>query len=547
MTRFAIRLLGFVCFCGCLFAFAGQQLAAGDDPILQAMRAEMDRSQGKLQLEQMAAPFYIEFRIVDMDTLAADASFGALRTNLRTRVRFLRVVVRVGSYKQDSFFGQGQGVVELVPVENDVMALRHLIWLTTDQAYKAATEALSAKQAQLKQYHIDQPVDDFAHADPVQSIQPLVKLSLDAQPWLAMLQTVSGLYRSDPEIEAFTANLGFQAINRYFMNSEGTVVRSGQTLYEMTMVAATQASDGMPLERSWDYLFSDSKELPSAKAFLSRGKSLRDSLKDLRTAPIPEEEYRGPVLFSADAASSVFLQLVGRNVLGLKPPPGKPARTTGAWATDFKSRVLPEFLSVVDDPTIQSIGGKSLIGHYEVDDEGVEARKVSLIANGKLENYLVGREPIRDFPMSNGHGRAQVPMNFPGPSLGNLIVTSSQNFSADELKQKLIELCRQRDLPYGYYVETMGPYLTPRLFYKVYASDGHQELVRGASFGDLDVRALRNGLIAAGNDINVESHSLNIPHSVANPSILFDELEVKPANSDKETLPEYPAPAIKGQ
>lgn len=547
MTRFAIRLLGFVCFCGCLFAFAGQQLAGGDDPVLQAMRAEMDRSRGKLQLEQMAAPFYIEFRIVDLDTLSADASFGALRTNLRTRVRLLCVVVRVGGYKQDSFFGQGQGVVELVPVENDVMALRHLIWLTTDQAYKAATEALSAKQAQLKQYHIDQPVDDFAHADPVQSIQPLVKLSLDAEPWLAMLQTASGLYRSDPEIESFTANLGFQAINRYFMNSEGTVVRSGQTLYEMTMAASTQATDGMPLERSWDYLFSNLKELPSAEEFLSRGKSLRDSLKDLRTAPVAEEEYRGPVWFSADAASSVFLQLVGNNVLGLKPPPGKPARTTGAWATDYKSRVLPEFLSVVDDPTIQSIGGKSLLGYYDVDDEGVKAAKVSLIENGKLENYLLGREPIRDFPVSNGHGRAQVPMNFPGPSLGNLIVTSSQKFSSDELKQKLIELCRQRDLPYGYYVETMGPSLTPRLFYKVYASDGHQELVRGASFGDLDVRALRNDLIAAGNDINVENHSLNIPHSVANPSILFDELEVKPSNSDKQTLPEYPAPAIRGQ
>jgi hypothetical protein len=161
-------------------------------------------------------------------------------------------------------------------------------------------------------------------------------------------------------------------------------------------------------------------------------------------------------------------------------------------------------------------------------------------------NYLIGREPIRDFPVSNGHGRAKLPTNFPGPSLGNLIVRSSEPLPPDQLRQKLIEICKQRELPYGYFVETMGPNLTPRLLYKVYASDGHQELVRGATFGDLDVRSLRNDLIAAGDDVNVENRVLNIPHSIANPSLLFDELEVKRANANKDTLPEYPAPATSG-
>jgi TldD protein len=544
MIRVLTRFVAFLTVACCIQGLGQSQPNVGDDPVLQAMSAEMERSKGNLKLEQMAAPYYLEYRITDMDALTADASYGALRSSVHTRLRFLRVVVRVGDYKQDSFFGQGQGVIEIVPVEDDVMALRHQIWLATDQAYKAASEALSAKQAQLKQYHVDQPVDDFAHADPVRSIQPLARLAVNPEPWQAMLQSASGLYRTDPQIESFIANLSFQAINRYFTNSEGTLVRSGQTLYEMTMAASTQASDGMLLDRSWAYTVDNPKELPSSGEFLSRGKSLRDSLKQLRDAPISEEEYRGPVLFSADAAASVLLQLVGSNVLGVKPEPGKPARTMGDWATAYKSRVLPEFLSVVDDPTMTTIAGKSLIGHYEVDDEGVKATRVSVVENGKLVNYLMGREPIRDFPSSNGHGRAKVPANYPGPSLGNLIVRSSEAFTPEELKKKLIELCRQRELPYGYYVETMGPGLTPRLLYKVYSNDGREELVRGANFGDLDVRALRNDLIAAGNDINVDSHLLNIPHSIVNPSILFDELEMKRANADKETLPEYPAPAI---
>jgi hypothetical protein len=116
--------------------------------------------------------------------------------------------------------------------------------------------------------------------------------------------------------------------------------------------------------------------------------------------------------------------------------------------------------------------------------------------------------------------------------------------SRERLKQKLMELCRQRDLPYGYYVETMGPERSPRLLFKVNAKDGHEELVRGATFGDLDTRALRNDLIAAGDDVNVENRLLNIPHSIVNPSVLFDELEVKRANANKGNLPEYPAPVV---
>jgi len=266
------------------------------------------------------------------------------------------------------------------------------------------------------------------------------------------------------------------------------------------------------------------------------------TLRELRDAPIADEEYRGPVLFSADAASTVFSDLIGENILGLRPDLGQPARTKGAFAASYKSRVLPDFLSVVDDPTLASVNGRSLMGKYDVDDEGVKAVPVSVIENGKLVNYLMGREPIRDFPASNGHGRARGPQNYPGPSLGNMIVKSSETSSPEELRKKLIELCQQRDLPYGYYVETLGPQRTPRLLYKVWVKDGHEELVRGAVFGDLDTRTLRTDLIAAGNDVYVDNQPLNIPHSVVNPSILFDELEVKRANGNQEKLPEYPAP-----
>jgi TldD protein len=197
----------------------------------------------------------------------------------------------------------------------------------------------------------------------------------------------------------------------------------------------------------------------------------------------------------------------------------------------------------VDDPSLKTFEGKTLIGSYDTDDEGVRAVAVPVIENGELANYLLGREPIRDFPESNGHGRAG-PAQPPVPALGNLVVKAKQTASPAELKQQLIELCRKEGRPYGYFVDTLGPGLSPRLLYRVYEKDGHEEIVRGGVFSELDTRTLRNDLIALGNDPLVSNREGNIPSTVIAPSILFDELEVKRTDAKNAKLPEYPPPPL---
>jgi predicted Zn-dependent protease len=522
----------------------GSPASTPEDPVLRAMKIELERSKSQLKLEQMAAPYYIDYQVVDMEGCIAEAAYGALRSNLRVRLRFLRVVIRVGDYKQDSYFGQGEGTFDFAPLDDDELALRNYLWLATDRAYKSATESLAAKQAQLKQLKVDQPMDDFAHADPVQHLQPLAKLDADATPWLKTIQEATALYKTDPQVQSMTSSIDFHTVNRYFVNSEGSTVRTGETSYQVLLAASTQASDGMQLDQSAAYAVNDLQDLPTTEKLLARATEMISTLKNLRAAPLADEEYRGPVLFSGHAASTVFADLVGQNIRGLRPNLGQPARTRGAFASSYKSRVLPDFLSVVDDPTLASYDGKPLLGHYEVDDEGVKAVRVLAVEKGKLVNYLLGRQPIRDFPSSNGHGRARLPASPPEPSLGNLIVTASERVPRDELKKKLIELCQQREQPYGYYVEALSGLRDPRLLYRVWAKDGHEELIRGAVFADLDVRSLRNDLVAAGDDVYVGNRAQNIPHSIVNPSILFDELEVKRADRNKSTLPEYPAPPL---
>jgi predicted Zn-dependent protease len=207
--------------------------------------------------------------------------------------------------------------------------------------------------------------------------------------------------------------------------------------------------------------------------------------------------------------------------------------------------VLPEFFSVKDDPTVTTFQGRSLIGSYAVDDDGVKAQAVSVVEKGKLVNFLLGRAPIRDFPESNGHGRAALGQS-PEPAPGTLKVESSEPLPPVELKQKLIELAKQHDLKYGYFVESLGGDLSPQVLRRVWVSDGHEELVRGGLFGELDTRSLRSDIVAAGNDLKVSNRAESIPNSIINPSLLFDELQVKRVEASKEKLPEYPAPRLTG-
>jgi TldD protein len=518
--------------------------AASSDPVLQAMREELDRSKSHLKMDNVPAPYYIEYRLSDVEQYDAEAAFGALREEDRVHQRIVRVVVRVGDYKQDSYYGPGVGVATLGPIDDDATTLRWQLWSATDSAYKAASEALAMKRAALRQYTADQPFDDFAHAPPLESISPLVKLEFDPEPCRKSLEKATAIFRNDLKLESLTASARFRAVNQYFVNSEGTVTRDGYAVYVLTEDGSTQAADGMRLERSPYFTAATLKELPTPDEFQANSAKMLDTLKALRDAPVVDEDYRGPVLFSADAAGDVFNGMVGGNILGKRPRPGESARTTGDYASNYKSRVLPVFLSVEDDPTLKTFAGKTLIGSYEADDEGIRAVKVPVVVDGLLENYLLGREPIRDFPESNGHGRA-APGQSAFPNIGNLIVESKQALSPDQLKQKLIDICRQENKPFGYYVETLGGAdYEPRLLYRLYENDGHQELVRGAVFDELDPRALRNNLVAAGNDSLVGNREGAVPTTIIAPSILFDDLEVKRTDAKNAKLPEYPSPDL---
>ncbi len=526
--------------------------AQNNDPMLKAMQDELGREKALLVLPGMQRPYFIEYRLDDLDTYEAVANYGALTRQETNHQRVARVTVRVGDYAVDSSSGRGDGTIALAPRDNNPEALRYALWIATDTAYKNALRAYAAKQAALKSFQSQTMEHDFAEAKPVAHVAPLVTMDLDRKEWTRRIIEASGLFATAPEIRALaeqvqysTANVRAVAVNRYLVNTEGTVVREGYTGYSASISVGGQAPDGMRLSRDNRTIAADAKELETWPVFRKRVIDDLKSLEALRAASVvPAEDYHGPVLFSGDAASDVMARLFVPNVEADRPAMGTTARTTGAYASSYKSRVLPTMLSVTDDPLMTKFAGKMLLGAYEVDDEGVPAQSVDVVTKGILQNYLIGREPVRDFSSSNGHGR-----DAPGQSAhsraGVVIVKSSEAVPVSELNKRLLAMAKEqgRDV---YAVETLGDALAPRVLYRVHP-DGSKELVRGAVFDELDNRSLRSDIVAAGNDAYVSNSLGPIPQTMIAPSLLFDDIGVKRAVEEQQKLPYYAPPALDGK
>jgi TldD protein len=520
---------------------------AEKDPVLKAMLDELDRSMAHLQLPGFEKPYFIEYRIEDVQDFETRASYGAGEGSQGSHARVARISVRVGDYKTDNSGPRGDGALQLTTIDDDPIAMRSSLWTGTDQAYKAALAEYAQKQAELKQVQTPPQADDFSKEKPIISLAEPLKLAVDEKAWDDRVAHDSGIYRTEPSVSATqhdiqysTASFHARVTTTWIVSSEGAIVRKSASSYSESFGVGTQADDGMRLDRSYGTSGVAVSDLDNAEEFKKHVLTLISSLSDLRKAPLVEEEYHGPVLLSADASADTLHLLLAAGVTATRPKLGTEARTNGPFASSYHARILPEFLTVIDDPALKTWDGKYLVGSYSVDDEAVPAQTVKLVADGHLENYLIGRTPVRDFPESNGHARAGV-AGPPRPVIGVLKVTAQQGLTDEELNQKLLGIAKDRGLKSVYYVETLGAESTPRLLYRI-DLDGKRTLVRGAVLDDLDQRALRSGVEAAGKNLWVANYATEIPETVLAPALLFSDVTVKRANETNDKLPYYPPP-----
>jgi len=551
-----------------------------DDVIFKAMADEIERSKAKLQMEKLEKPYYIEYTIADMDQFNADASFGGITNTQRDRRRFLKVGVRVGDYHLDntnffssSTFGTFYQSARQIPVDDNYDAIRHALWLATDQAYKNALESVAKKRAYVKNIVSIEKIDDFSKEQPTTSVTSRVSLDFNEQQWVQTIKDYSAIFRKYPKINNSNVYSRISSVQKYFLNSEGFKYRQPQTIVGLVVVASTQAPDGMQLRDFISFYAKSLQEFPTAREVTSAIEKLATDLSQALEARVLNF-YTGPVLLTGQASAEFFRQMLGKNLSGTRPP----MVDNKQWErmlqeTEFKNKlkmkVLPDFISVTDNPLRTSYNKKLLIGSYTVDDEGVPAQEVRLVENGVLKNFLMSRVPRKEFSNSNGHGRAPISSGAEA-KMGNLFVLSSKTKSYDELKRQLLDMCKQQDKEYGIIVKVLdnpaltgesrgfspyswmtdpsAPKLTaPLLVYKVYVKDGREELVRGVEFGDITVRSLKD-IIATGNDYYVHNF-MNmagsgypaavtfLPTSIVAPSILIEEMDLKKVSGEQQKPP----------
>src|SRR5271165_1155663 len=405
---------------------AHAQAPADNDHTLQAMRDEMNRSNSRLALtipgvEQPVKPYYIEYRLLDLDVREIVGDFGALLTSTHTRNRFMDVVARVGDYKLDSSnfvsddgFRGFIGPTGSVGIDRDYDSLRQDLWIATDQAFKEAVETYSRKQAYLSSLARPSDIEDFSRVQVIQHVDPLPTSDWSNRHWEQEVRDTSAALRAFPDIYESRVTYYLVYLTEYLLTSEGTELRTNRSYAAIEAPMSTLAADGMELNHFYATYAPRPADLPSVDAVRKDLNVAGSELMGMRAAP-PASDYTGPVLFESRAAAALIAQVLGPSLNGARPPVAfQPVvdqlmNSLGArsdWSGKVDVRVLPGTVSLIDDPLAKDYKGVPLIGGYTMDEEGVPAEKVTIVENGKLKSLLMSRRPGPDFDKSNGHGRA---------------------------------------------------------------------------------------------------------------------------------------------
>jgi predicted Zn-dependent protease len=523
------------------------------DSIFKAMTDEMNRSIVQLQLSNLDKPYFIQYIVLDEEEFAARATFGALTQTAPTKQRLVWSQVRVGNYDFDNTEfspgggaggGGGGGGLYYGPVDDDYDALRHTLWLATDISYKAAVETIAQKRAAIQNRTQEDRVPDFTKETPNISIGEKRKLEFDRTKIESQLRQWSLIFREFPKIQSSAVSLRARLNHRYVVNSEGTRAMGPELLIILQASASAQSDDGMVVSHSVPVYVREFGDLPSTEAYAASIRQMAKDLTALREAPTLEADYSGPALLVGQVSAEMFARVLAPNLTGQRGPLGRGGQSSTPPLEDRMNRpILPAYMSVVDDPTVKAVNNRKLIGYYSYDDQGVPAKRVSLVDGGLLTDFLMSRRPGKGRLQSNGHGRN----GYPGresPQIGNLIVTAKDGKSLDDLKKDLLKSAKEERLDYGIIIRASssggnGPVGFPVLTYKVKVSDGKEELVRVGNASGINVQGLRH-LIAVGNDSTaanrlVGTSGAETPTSIVAPSVLVEEISLsKPSGTQQK-------------
>jgi len=531
-------------------------------PVLTAMQEELDRSMDGISKAE-PTDYFISYTVADRQYSEVSGSNGALLTSGETRARWLEVQTRVGTYqlddthkladRQPSWTSPGGSVT----VDDDIPVLRREIWRETDRQYRAATQALikvkTSQEVQVQTAEGSAP--DFSREAPHTSIGPRVEIKVDRKPWEERVRKYTAQFSKSPEVLNSIATFTALSMNQYQVNTEGTKLAFGQVHYRLELYVQSKAPDGMDINRYANFDWLDPKDSPSDKIVFDRIQVMIHETEALDKAPLVDP-YAGPALLTGRAAAVFFHEVFGHRAEGFRQKDINEGQT---FTSKVGEQILPDFISIKDDPTEADFGGQMLLGNYAFDDEGVPGENVQLVDHGVLKTFLMSRSPLVTIPQSNGHGRRQLGF-VPVARQGNLIVSSSHTVTNDQLRQQLIALVKQQGKPFGLLIDDIAGGFTftgrqqpqafqvlPLVVYKVFPDGRPDQLVRGVDIVGTPLVSLTK-IVATGDTPDIfngycGAESGSVPVSAVAPAILISEMEVQKKQTSTDKPPILPPPA----
>jgi TldD protein len=547
-----------------MFTAFGMSRLNAEEAVFRAMQTEIKRSMNELKKQEFP-PYFISYNITDVEVTAIVASFGKILSSGENKSRVLDIDLRVGDYDFDNThiirgnpfnFGSSGGAIAL-PLETDEEAIRNMIWFATDRRFKNAIEryekAITNKAVKVAE---EDSSADFSREKPVLYTGKRLGFTVDTVKWSNAARELSGMFNAHPLIFGASVRFNTEIKHKYYVNTEGSKMNWSETSARIFVNAYTKADDGMTLPLYRSYFAFTPEELPSKEQIAKDIEDMIELLNDLRNAPMAET-FTGPAILSGEAAGVFFHEIFGHRVEGHRE---KDPNSSQTFKKSIGRKILPEFIDVVFDPTKSSLNGTPLSGYYKYDDEGVTAEKVVTVKDGVFSNFLMSRSPIEGFSHSNGHGRRQQGFQVVSRQ-SNMIVTSTQTVSNDDLRKNLREEIKKQNKDYGLlFVEVSGGFtftsrtipnafnVTPLVVYKVYADGRADELVRGVDLIGTPLTTFSN-IIATGDDMGIfngicGAESGGVPVSACSPSLLVSTIEVQKKSKSQAKPPILDSPVL---
>jgi TldD protein len=545
----------------CGFLAAARAAQAPTPAVLVAMKEELDRSMAAMSNGDPAS-YFISSTVADRQYSEVSGSNGALLTSTETRARWLEVQTRVGTYqlddthkladRQPSWTSPGTSVV----IDDEIPVLRREIWQETNRQYRAATEALikvkTSQQVQVQTAEGNAP--DFSREKPHVSISPRVEIKVDRKPWEEKVRQYTAAFSKSPEVLNSIATFTALGMNQYQVNTEGTQLAFGQVHYRLELYVQSKAPDGMDINRYANFDWLNPKDAPDDKIVFARIQTMIAETEALDKAPLVDP-YAGPALLTGRAAAVFFHEVFGHRAEGFRQKDINEGQT---FTSKIGEQILPDFISIKDDPTQAALDKQMLLGNYAFDDEGVPGENVQLVDHGVLKTFLMSRSPLVSIPNSNGHGRRQLGF-VPVARQGNLIVSSSKAVTNDQLREQLIAMVKAQGKPFGLLIDDIAGGFTftgrqqpqafqvlPLVVYKVFADGRPDQLVRGVDIVGTPLVSLTK-IVATGDTPDIfngycGAESGSVPVSAVAPAILISEMEVQKKETSTDKPPILPPP-----